>query len=52
MAPATAKEIGPPKFVSTFNSKFEVSEGQSCHMEARLTPVEDPNLKVEWFKDG
>ena len=21
-------------------------------MEARLTPVEDPNLKVEWFKDG
>ena len=52
MAPTTAKEIGPPKFVSTFNSKFEVSEGQSCHMEARLTPVEDPNLKVEWFKDG
>ena len=21
-------------------------------MEARLTPAEDPNLKVEWFKDG
>lgn len=29
-----------------------MGEGQSCHLEARLTPVEDPNLKVEWLKDG
>ena len=52
MAPALAKDIGPPKFVSTFTSMGELSEGQSCHLEAKLTPIEDPNLKVEWFKDG
>ena len=52
VAPATAKDIGPPKFVSSFNKQFDIAEGQSCHLEAKLTPVEDPNLKVEWFKDG
>ena len=52
IAPAVAKDIGPPKFVSAFNQSYETSEGQSTHLEARLTPVEDPNLKVEWFKDG
>jgi titin len=50
--PVAAKDIGPPKFVSHFSQSNSVSEGQSCHLEARLTPVEDPNLKVEWFKDG
>jgi len=46
------KEIGPPKFVSQVASSIEISEGQSAHFEARLTPAEDPNMKVEWFKDG
>merc|ERR1712128_271396 len=47
-----AKEIGPPKFVTQVASKVEISEGQSAHFEARLTPTEDPNMKVEWFKNG
>jgi hypothetical protein len=51
-APAAAKDVGPPQFVSTLNDTGDLSEGQSCHMEARLTPIEDPDLKVEWFKDG
>ena len=46
------KEAGPPKFVTQVASKIEISEGQSAHFEARLTPTEDPNLKVEWFKNG
>ena len=33
-------------------SKIEIAEGQSAHFEARLTPTEDPNMKVEWFKNG
>ena len=41
-----AKEIGPPKFVTQVASKVEISEGQSAHFEARLTPTEDPNMKV------
>ena len=53
IAPAIAKDIGPPKFITAFTqSSTELVEGQSCHLEARLTPIEDPNLKVEWFKDG
>ena len=51
--PAMAKDIGPPKFITAFTqSSTEMGEGQSTHMEAKLTPIEDPNLKVEWFKDG
>ena len=41
-----AKEIGPPKFITQVASKVEISEGQSAHFEARLTPTEDPNMKV------
>ncbi len=44
--PATAKETGPPKFVTSFLESYSISEGQSCHMEARLTPVDDPKMKV------
>jgi hypothetical protein len=29
-----------------------VAENQSVHLAARLIPVGDPSLKVEWFKDG
>ena len=43
-----AKEVGPPKFVTQLVSRIEVSEGQSAHFEARLTPTEDPNMKVHF----
>ena len=29
-----------------------MSENQSAHLAARLIPVGDPSLKVEWMKDG
>lgn len=29
-----------------------VNEGTSAHFEAKLMPVGDPNLTVEWYKDG
>ena len=41
-----AAEIGPPKFQTQVASSIEISEGQSAHFEARLTPTEDPNMKV------
>ena len=43
---AAGKEAGPPKFLTQVASKIEISEGQSAHFEARLTPTEDPNMKV------
>lgn len=27
-------------------------EGKSAHLEATLTPVNDPTMVVEWFRDG
>ena len=47
-----AQQAGPPKFQTQFNAKYSASEGQSAHLEARLSPAEDPNLEVEWLKDG
>lgn len=27
-------------------------EGERCHLECRLEPINDPDLKVEWFVNG
>ena len=29
-----------------------LAEGQSAHLEATLTPVNDATMKVEWFYNG
>ena len=42
----SAAASGPPKFVTQFSAKYEVQEGQGCHLEARLTPAEDPHMNV------
>uniref|UniRef100_A0A1B0FY72 Ig-like domain-containing protein n=1 Tax=Phlebotomus papatasi TaxID=29031 RepID=A0A1B0FY72_PHLPP len=42
----------PPKFVTQIKEISRLVEGQSAHFEARLTPVTDPDLKVEWFYNG
>ena len=44
--PSSAKETAPPKFVTSFAESYSISEGQSCHMEARLTPIDDAKMKV------
>jgi len=41
--------------VPTFKSELKdtsAREGGYAHFEARLEPIGDPGLKVEWFKDG
>lgn len=30
----------------------QVNEGASVHLEATLTPVNDPTMKIEWFCNG
>ena len=40
-----------PVFTSSPKS-IEVMEGQKAHFEARIIPVSDPTLKVEWFLNG
>ena len=40
-----------PVFTSSPKS-IEVMEGQKAHFEARIIPVSDPSLKLEWFLNG
>ena len=41
-----------PKFVSSPRNLDNLVEGQNAHFEAKIEPLADPNLRVEWFKDG
>lgn len=34
------------------SSVDNLKEGERCHLECRLEPINDPNLKVEWFVNG
>ena len=43
---------GPPVFKTTLQSPEPVSEGQNIHLEARLEPIGDPSMRVEWFFNG
>lgn len=50
--PAPDKAMQPPKFVVPLPQFPPLEEGDSVHLEAQLIPLDDPNMKVEWFKDG
>ena len=41
-----------PSFVSSPRSLDNLVEGQNAHFEAKIEPLGDANLHVEWFKDG
>ena len=41
-----------PVFTTALNSVEGVTEQSRVHLECRLEPVNDPNLKVEWFING
>ena len=43
---------GPPVFKLTLVSPDPVSDGKNIHLEARLEPIGDPSMKVEWFFNG
>jgi hypothetical protein len=43
---------GAPVFKTTLVVPEPVSEGKNIHLEARLEPIGDPSLKVEWFFNG
>ena len=41
----------PPNFHSDLRS-LEVFDGHNVHLEAKLTPINDPDLVIEWFLNG
>lgn len=50
-APPTPQSEAP-RFVTEIQDISKLVEGQSAHFEARVVPVNDPNLTVEWFYNG
>ena len=42
----------PPKFKTQIQPQTRLMESQPAHFECKLTPIGDPNMKVEWYKDG
>ena len=41
-----------PKFGRPLKNIEHLPEGKSAHLEATLTPVNDPTMVVEWYRDG
>lgn len=50
-APSTPQGEAP-RFVTEIQDIGKLIEGQSVHFEARLVPVTDPGLVVEWYYNG
>lgn len=46
---APPKQYEPPQFVRPFDQVEQLSEGDSVHLEAQITPIDDPSLKVICF---
>ena len=40
-----------PMFTQPLQNVDRVNEGQTVHLEARLIPVGDPKLTVDWFRN-
>lgn len=41
-----------PAFIRPLHDLGNLEEGQNAHFEAQITPVSDPTMRVEWYKDG
>uniref|UniRef100_A0A0N5C356 Ig-like domain-containing protein n=1 Tax=Strongyloides papillosus TaxID=174720 RepID=A0A0N5C356_STREA len=45
-------DIEAPQIVQPLVPTIDAHESEAIHFEARITPINDPTLKIEWFKDG
>lgn len=50
--PGSGKTRPPPAFVIPLSNLEHLREGDKARFEARLTPTDDPKLKVEWYWNG
>lgn len=42
---------GPPSFMTPLND-LTIMEGEKAHLDAKVGPVGDPSIKVEWYCNG
>uniref|UniRef100_A0A915LEE0 Ig-like domain-containing protein n=1 Tax=Romanomermis culicivorax TaxID=13658 RepID=A0A915LEE0_ROMCU len=50
--PAAEKQFGPPTIVEPLKDLGEISENSIVHFQCQIEPIDDPNLKVQWFHNG
>ena len=41
-----------PIFTQPLHNIYNIREGTNAHLECRLIPVNDPSMKIEWYKNG
>lgn len=41
-----------PRIAQPLVENIDAEQGESIHLEARVTPINDPKLVVYWLKDG
>lgn len=44
-------QVDRPNFHTELRSK-ELFEGQTLHLETKLTPINDPNLSIKFYLNG
>jgi hypothetical protein len=42
----------PPKFKTQMKPLLNLNENDPAHFECRLVPIGDPDMQIEWYKDG
>lgn len=45
-------KLQAPRYITHIQSLENLIEGDSAHFECKLLPVDDPQLKVEWYHNG
>lgn len=48
----TPESTAPPEFKSPIKDQLNIREGAFAHFEARLEPLNDSTMRVEWYKDN
>jgi len=46
------KVFEKPIFTHLLTGPTELWEGQHAHFEARVVPIGDPNMRLEWYVNG
>ena len=42
----------PPRFKTQIREQTRLKETEPAHFESQLVPIGDPDMVIEWFKDG
>lgn len=50
--PVVEEKGQKPIFLTPLSNLEHLKEGEHAHLECRVEPINDPNLKIEWFCNG